>query len=554
MTTVLESGVVTAPDVAAADRVSVRTVRTRRVFAMLMVLAPLGWALHRALADAGPHVNGGGWEWLRRLVASIFTPELDPSFLGLVARAAVVTVTFAVLGTALALVFGAIGGVVLSQVVSAQRGPLPLRLVRLAVQGILVALRSVHELVWGLLLVAVLALDPLVAVLAIAIPFGAQSAKVFADIIDTVPRAAYLALTRAGAPRLSALSYGLVPGALPLLWSYSTYRFECALRSAIVLGVVGVGGLGQELVLSLQSRNWAEVWTLVWAVVLLAGVVDWVSGRARTERRAPTCAQLPGDRVRVISSGRRRVRGWLLVGALLLACVVGSGVRLDGLFSERTRTQAARLGADLWPPQVPGGSWSSLGSAALDTVAMAVLAMALAVAITALLAPGAASRGRLVRVPSRVSLLLLRSMPPTVWAVLCLFVLFPGILPGALALGLYTAGILGRLVAQAWESIDRAPQVALERAGVPPLLASAVSVLPASVQHLVFYSLYRFEICVRDTAVVGIVGAAGLGGILSERLAVFDYGSVTTVLAALFLLSLGSEIVGRRVRSWLAAG
>ena len=158
---------------------------------------------------------------------------------------------------------------------------------------------------------------------------------------------------------------------------------------------------------------------------------------------------------------------------------------------------------------------------------MALLAMAVAVAITVLIGPWASrlprgpmdERSGLLRGAMRTAawwiarfvLLVLRSVPPTVWAVIALFMLFPGILPGALALGLYTGGILGRLVAEAWEALDTRGRDALRAIGTPRWLAGVAATTPASAHQLVSYTLYRFEICVRDTAIVGVVGAAGLG-------------------------------------------
>jgi len=147
----------------------------------------------------------------------------------------------------------------------------------------------------------------------------------------------------------------------------------------------------------------------------------------------------------------------------------------------------------------------------------------------------------------------LRSVPPTVWAVIALLGLFPGVLPGALALGLYTAGILGRLVAEAWESVDTRPRDAIRAVGTPGWVAAIAAVVPPSSHQLVTYTLYRFEICIRETAVVGVVGAAGLGYLVAENLAAFRWPAVTTLLLASFALSVGSEVVGRMVRRGLRA-
>ncbi len=365
-----------------------------------------------------------------------------------------------------------------------------------------------------------------------------------------------------------------------MLTSYSFYRFECAVRSAVVLGVVGVGGLGQELVVSLQSRNWDEVWTLIGAVILISAVVDVWSAKLRGDLAVVSCSDWSGG----TTTGDRRSHGsrwaqWTAAAVLpgLALAWWASGVSWSGLTSARTRDLTVGLLDDMWPPALPPEGWGALVGGVADTVAMAVLAMAIAVGVTLLIGPWAMHRepdagrepgsrrsglgrwglkqwARLAAYAmARLILLVLRSVPPTVWAVVALFALFPGVLPGALALGLYTGGILGRLVAEAWESLDSRPRDALRWAGVRPGLASLAATAPPSLQHVVTYTLYRFEICVRDTAIVGVVGAAGLGRLLAESLATFRFPVVTTLLVASLAVSLAAEVVSRWIRRWLQA-
>jgi phosphonate transport system permease protein len=548
----------------AQPRTTFRTVIARRVTGMALIAVPLAWAWLRATQD-GDIVNHGGLALVGDLLASAFHPSFAPDFLAVVADATVITLAFAALGTAGALVIGILGGLVLSDVVWSSRPSALVRLLRLTLRGVLVAVRSIHELIWALLLVSVLGLDPLAAVLAIAIPFGAQTAKIFAETLDGVPSGALKALRATGSRPVVSWTYGLLPQAAPLLLSYSFYRFECAIRSAVILGVVGVGGLGQELVVSLQSRNWDEVWTLVGAVLLLSAAADLWSTRLRGDLAVVTCSDWSGGQIGS-SRGRSSWARWSVVIAVpgLVLAWFASGVSLSGLTSPRTRELTFRLLDDMWPPALPPGGWAALAGAVLDTVAMALLAMAVAVAVTVAIGPWAS---RLPRGPmdersgllsgavrttawwiARFVLLVLRSVPPTVWAVIALFMLFPGILPGALALGLYTGGILGRLVAEAWESLDTRGRDALRAIGTPRWLAGVAATTPASAHQLVSYTLYRFEICVRDTAIVGVVGAAGLGRLLSEDLAAFRFPAVTTLLAAFVAVTVASEIVSRGLR------
>jgi phosphonate transport system permease protein len=539
-----------------------RAVVLRRVVALLVVVVPVLWALQRAAPAGEALVNQGGLGPLGDLLATVAHPALGGDFLKVVLRATGITIAYAVLGAAGALVVGGVGGLVLSDAVWGPAPGVAVRAVRLVLRGLLVAVRSVHELIWALLLLSVLGLDPLVAVLAIALPFGAQTAQVFGETLDGVPPGPLRALRSAGVRGLPAVAYGLIPGAGPLLISYSFYRLECSIRSTVLLGIVGVGGLGQELVVSLSARLWGEVWTLVGAVVLLSAVVDLWSSRLRSDLALVSCSDWSGGTqagTAVRAPGGSRWARWS-ARAVLPATVLAwfaSGVSVSGLFTPRTHLLTTRLLGDLWPPQLPRGGWPVLFGAVADTLAMAVLAMVVAVVITLLIGPWAArsrAHGNRGVLPAalwwlaRAVLLVLRSIPPTIWAVVALLALFPGVLPGALALGLYTGGILGRLVAEAWESVDVQPRDALRRSGIAGGLSSLVATVPPSSHQLVTYTLYRFEICVRDTAVVGVVGAAGLGRLFQENLAAFRFPVITTLLAASLAISVVVEVFGRRVR------
>lgn len=559
-----------------AGRVSARRVALGRLLGVVIVLVPLVWAVFRAVPDGAEIVNRGGLPLIGDLLGKALDPRLDGEFLDVVLDATLTTLAFAALGTAGALAIGIVGGLVLSDVAWSRRPPVPVRLVRTALRGLLVAIRSIHELVWALLLVSVLGLDPLVAVLAIALPFGAQTAQVFGDTFDALPTKALHALRVAGAPVVPAVVLALLPPAGPLMLSYSFYRFECAVRSTVLLGAVGVGGLGQELVVSLSSRNWDEVWTLIAAVVVLSALVEVWSSRLRSDMAVASCSEWSAGAGVSTGAGRERrapTSRWArwsaltILPALVLAWIV-TGVSLSSLTSERTAELAGRLLGDLLPPALPPDGSPAVVGAVLDTLSMAVLAMAIAVVITMVVSPWALAPRRgggspaplplaagrwLTWAVARVVLLLLRSVPPTVWAVIALLALFPGVLPGALALGLYTGGVLGRLVAEAWGSVAASPREALRRSGVPGGLATLAAVVPPSTQQLVTFTLYRFEICVRETAVVGIVGAAGLGRLLAENLNLFRLPIVATLLIASFAISVATELVSRRLRRSIRA-
>jgi phosphonate transport system permease protein len=142
-------------------------------------------------------------------------------------------------------------------------------------------------------------------------------------------------------------------------------------------------------------------------------------------------------------------------------------------------------------------------------------------------------------------------VPPPVWALVLLFVLLPGVLPGALALGVYTLGVLGRLVAEAAEEVDRRPRELLRASGARPAGAWLYGTLPALAGPVLALSLYRWEVAIRDTVLVGLLGAGGIGVLLSGRIAAFDWAGVLTVLIATILLTWAVDLVSDRARAAL---
>jgi phosphonate transport system permease protein len=528
-------------------RVAPRLHRARTRWAWgLGALAVVAWSLAGAGAFAGDVVNPAGTGQFGRFASAALSPALDGAFLRVLADSVLVTVAYAALGAALAVLLGAVGAVAVARTTWGRR-----RLGWTLSRGALAVPRGLHEAVWGLLLVNLLGLDPWVGVLAIGVPYGAVTAKVFADLLDEVPRSGYSALLAAGAGRTTAALYGLLPPASGGLLSYSFYRLECAVRSAVVLGLIGAGGLGYQLLLSFSSLRWEQVWSCVYALALLCLLAD-VGGRA--VRRRVAAPRSSGDRLR---------RDPALTTAVLgsLAGVVWSwwylAISPATLVSDRTGEQLRYVLAAAWPPDVDGPLLSAVASAAVDTVQMSVIAIAVATVGAVVLAgvaarPARASAGRrLAGTVVRLGLLLLRAVPPPVWALVLLFVLLPGILPGALALGVYTLGVLGRLAAEATEELDPRPRAALTAMGAGPVGGWLYGVLPAATGPVLAFALYRWEVAIRDTVLVGLLGAGGLGALLASRVAAFDWGAVTTVLVTLVLLTAAVDLVSARARSAL---
>lgn len=502
----------------------------------MIAIAAVAWALWDAGVGRRAIVNPGGWELQRRFWAAAIHPELSSSFTSTIGRDALTTIAFAVLGTVLSVLIGFVGACSLSETWWRRRGRTGRRPAWFVSRGLWSLPRGIHEAVWGLYLVNVLGRDPLVGVLAIAIPFGAITAKVYAEIFDETAGPAYDALRASGAGRVTAIAYGVLPVALPDLVSYAFYRLECSVRSAVILGMIGAGGIGFRLSLSFQALAYREMWTAIYALLVISALADrW---GAWLRRRASA----------------RDVRTSVLVGVGL---VVASAARLrpdlGRLFGARTRSLLTDLVERSWPPSAPRDGWWGLVERAVDTFQMSLLAIVFATVLAVVLAFVAARRSTspIARVASSVARLVLlftRAVPPPVWALLVLFVMYPGPLPGAIALGIYNFGILGRLCAEVVENLDERPARTLEALGAPRASVFAYATLPMAAPRFVAYALYRWEVALRETVIVGVVGAGGLGRLLEQQRAAFDYSGMLATVLALIALSVFVDAMSSAVR------
>ena len=258
---------------------------TARVGWMLAALALL-WPLVVATEfDPGRLLDARSVAVTRDFVASFVPPVVAPDFLALVARETWRTVAMATAGMTLAFALAVPMTFVSTRVlsISALRGRMGAgpSLVRQVVRALLVVLRSIPELVWALIFVRVVGLGPTSGVLAIGLTYGGMLGKVYGDILESGDAHVSRTLLRNGCGRLQALWFGLLPQNAGELISYTVYRWECAVRSSVVLGFVGAGGLGQLLDGSLKAFAGGEVATMLLVFFALVAVADRTSAWLR---------------------------------------------------------------------------------------------------------------------------------------------------------------------------------------------------------------------------------------------------------------------------------
>ena len=266
-----------------------------------------------------------------------------------------------------------------------------------------------------------------------------------------------------------------------------------------------------------------------------------------------------------------RHRPFFVVSTLLLFVMVaaswervltqdGSG---PGLLSAEAWRRAGVFVSDLVGANEPGSpafltwdSWREALRLAGDTLVMSVLAAGLAAAgALATVAFGASNlagrgslAGRVLVATTRTVYVITRAVPELAWALIVVFVFSPGVLAGAVALAIHNFGVLGRLGAEIVEDIDPAPVESLRTSGAGRVQLLVYGVLPQVIPQFVTFLLYRWEVIIRTSMVVGLVAAAGLGYQFRLDLSFFRYSDVALLLIVYVLLVWAADLASIGLR------
>jgi phosphonate transport system permease protein len=234
----------------------------------------------------------------------------------------------------------------------------------------------------------------------------------------------------------------------------------------------------------------------------------------------------------------------------------GTGVDPGLLLSGEAAAQVAAYAARLVPPDLSAAALRDAARGAVETLAVSLVGSVLAVALALPLAVAAtrtlAYRGILYegrRLPpmaralraggselARAALAVLRTVPEIVWAMILVFVVGLGPFPGALALGVHTGGVLGKLFAEVLEDVDPRPLEALQATGASRLHVLLYGLLPPAAPQFVSYALYRWEVNIRAAAVLGFVGAGGLGQQIHVAISLFLEARLLTLILAIYVM------------------
>lgn len=268
---------------------------------------------------------------------------------------------------------------------------------------------------------------------------------------------------------------------------------------------------------------------------------------------------------------------WYIIASFLLFIVFMVGawvyifyvekVALNAVFSDKNLNFAKRFFTRLvydgknTPAYLDGPSIINVIKLMLETLHMSIIAIVFStIGMFMTLAPIMMSvigqrvsyfqRGvaKIIKGLVHITYLISRAVPELIWAMILIFIFRPGILPGALALGIHNFGILGKLCLEVVENMDMSPLQSVIQSGAGRKQTLVYAVLPIVKDKFISYIIYRWEIILRTTIVVGMVGAGGLGQHFKLHLSWFHYTDVTLILLAYLLLVFLSDKLSENLR------
>ena len=383
--------------------------------------------------------------------------------------------------------------------------------------------RAIHELFWALIFLQIFGLNTLTALLAIIIPYSAILAKVYSEILeehDTYPK------ELKGESLVSFYLYTKIPDALPHLISYTLYRFECALRSTAILGFVGITTLGYYLSSSFMQGYYNEVWLLlIMFYIVIATIRIWFNKYS------------------------------------VSFIVIASFFYLDEFPSINFDNFIRFVTSDIVPHPIRTDAgldktiaWFSniFTNEILIGVANTIVLTQIALVLTAILAlitfPFISIKfsNKFFRGLSHIFLVILRSTPEYILAYIFLQMFGPSMLPAALALMLHNGAIIAFLMGQQTNELELRLDVTIKKNEL-----YLFEVLPRVYSQFLAFLFYRWEIIMRESAILGILGVATLGFFIDSAIADFRLDKMMLLLLVTAILNIAIDIISRKIRDYL---
>jgi len=484
------------------------------------------------------------------------------------------TLWMAVIGTTMAVILS------VPLAFGAARNTTPHPIVAKLCRAVIVMSRAIPDLLFAAIFVRALSIGVLPGILALGLHSVGMVGKLFADSIEQTSAAPREAVVSVGASKWQAITTSVVPEAMPGFIATSLYRLDINLRSATVIGIVGGGGIGVWLKQMTGSLQWNKALGIVIVIFVLITVMEFVSAIVRS-------TLLGGERTMVGRSAPRFSLGSRLATRVRRGTPATAGVRAFNQTTVRPPLTGERLAKtlygvfflgligfafwsvrlnpldvvsalpDMWRvttrmfPLDFSTARSSIIKGLVESIAIALMATFFGFIFAlplGLLAARNVTANKIVYALARIMVTLLRGTPELIVCVIFVAAMGLGPIPGIFALVIGTTGFFAKLIADAAEEVDPLPREAVFTTGATRLQESTTSVIPQALPAIIGNLLYVLDINLRASAILGIVGAGGIGTLLMSSIKVMQLQTTGAIILSIFVIVYSIELLAGWVR------
>ena len=393
-------------------------------------------------------------------------------------------------------------------------------------KGLVNFLRAIPDIMYAIVFVTSLGMGSLAGVLALALSTVGLLSKFYAEAIESIDRKPVEAIEATGSHGLGVIRHAVLPQVFPLFMGYNLYLLDHNIRAAMVLGLVGAGGLGVELFTQMRSFNYQKAAAILIIIFAIITIIDRVSAQLRKN----------------IIEGKFMSRENRYKDSLLLLII--SVIAMLSLYFIPVNFKEMAYGIPriweflkgIFPPDFSG--ITVYVRLMLETVGMGISGTFLAVLIS--IPMGVLSARNVIHAPVIYNIMkeisnFFRAMPELMFALIFVAAVGLGPFAGVLAIAIHTAGFLGKFYAEAIENVDPKPVEAIEATGARFIQRIRYSVFPQVMPLFNSYNLYILDRNIRASTVMGIVGAGGIGFDLVMSMKLFEYQKTATLILIILL-------------------
>ena len=392
-------------------------------------------------------------------------------------------------------------------------------------------IRSVHELFWALFFLQIFGLQTLTGLLAIIIPFTGIFTKVYAEIIEEADQKPLQSLPANATKTSSAYLYTRLSVAWPQLVMYTRYRLECGIRSSAILGFVGLPTLGFHLESFFKQGDYAEAAGVLYVFFLMIATLKfWSHRRSLVVLLIFSFFALPFDLTLHADNIQR----------FLTQDIIPSPLRyVESWWNFEVWKSTFEWSAWLFSNQIQEGVWNTLLLTMIALVGSGIVTMVLYPFVSPIFF------GKGVRWPSHLFLVVMRSLPELLLAFIIVVMIGPSMLPAIIALSLHNGAIIAHLLGQSTRTMK------LRQDSPKGMSLYFYEVTPRLYRPFLAFLFYRWEVILRESAILGILGIHTLGFYVDSAFEELRFDRAFFLILVCALLNIAVDIVSRFIRSKL---